>query len=79
MTFANKIFFPVSTSVSGLPRKERTFTFLVFFSYHNTINNILLSPEMLWIRPNGKFPWLPRGYFWYEKCTPREAAYVVKN
>lgn len=34
---------------------------------------------MIWIRPNGKLPWLPECYFWYEKFTPREAAYTVKN
>lgn len=34
---------------------------------------------MIWIRPNGKLPWLLQCYFWYEKFMPREAAYMVKN
>ena len=34
---------------------------------------------MIWIRPNGKLPWLLQCYFWYEKFMPREAASMVKN
>lgn len=34
---------------------------------------------MIWIRPNGKLPWLPQCYFEYEKFIPREEAYMVKN